>query len=379
MNFMRIYFVKNVLFLTLLAGLIGWLLHPLIGVFKTNIAMNAVILGTLFVGICYTFYQLFLLRREQKWFLSFEQRRDRFPGVPQPVILGSLSAFTNGKEANLNLFNRQSLLNSIEARLDELRSLNRYLIGLLIFLGLLGTFWGLSQTIGAIAGVVSGLDVGANDIKEAFESLKLGLQSPLKGMGTAFSSSMFGLGSSLVLGFLDLQVGKASQRFYQWLEERMLILGQQQTESTMSFHNGMAYSQGMMEQTAENLSAIVQALHYHHENRLNVVKSVQQLTDKLTNLADVLVSQKRQLDQMRQNNEQIQEMLKYMATQSIDSSMPHATQKLIDHLASVDLNLAHLLEESIQGRQQLSHEVRSEIRMVAKTISALANSQDDAA
>jgi hypothetical protein len=135
----------------------------------------------------------------------------------------------------------------------------------------------------------------------------------------------------------------------------------------------------MMEQTAENLSAIVQALHYHHENRLNVVKSVQQLTDKLTNLADVLVSQKRQLDQMRQNNEQIQEMLKYMATQSIDSSMPHATQKLIDHLASVDLNLAHLLEESIQGRQQLSHEVRSEIRMVAKTISALANSQDDAA
>lgn len=379
MNFMRIYFAKNVLFLTLLAGLIGWLLNPLISVFKTNIPMNAVILGTLLVGICYTFYQLLLLRREQKWFLSFEQGQDRFPGVPQPIILGSLSAFINGKEANLNLFNRQSLLNSIDARLDELRSLNRYLIGLLIFLGLLGTFWGLSQTIGAIAGVVSGLDVGANDIKEAFEGLKAGLQSPLKGMGTAFSSSMFGLGSSLVLGFLDLQVGKASQRFYQWLEERMLMLSQQQTESTIPSHSGVAYSQGMMEQTAENLSAVVQALQYHHENRLNIIKNIQQLTDKLTNFVDVLGSQKRQLELIRQNNEQIQEMLKYMAAQSIDNSKVQATQKLIDHLASVDLNLAHLLEESVQGRQQLSHEVRSEIRMVAKTISALANSQDDVA
>lgn len=379
MNFMRIYFAKNVIFLALLAGLIGWLFDPLMSVFKTNIVMNAAILGTLFTGISYTFYQLFLLRREQKWFLSFEQGRDRFPGIPKPVILRPLNAFAHGKEANLNIFNRQSLLNSIDARLEELRNLNRYLIGLLIFLGLLGTFWGLSQTIGAIAGVVSGLDVGANDIKEAFEALKVGLQSPLKGMGTAFSSSMFGLGSSLILGFLDLQVGKASQRFYQWLEERMLILSQQQTESTALSHNGMAYSQGMMEQTAENLSAIVQALQYHHENRLNVVRSVQQLTDKLANLADVLVNQKKQLEQMRQNNEQIQEMLRYMAAQSTGNSMAQVAQKLTDHLASVDLNLAHLLEESIQGRQQLSHEVRSEIRMVAKTISALANSQDDAA
>lgn len=377
MNFIRVYFAKNILFLGLLAGLVGWLFRPLVSIFQTNVIMNSAILGALLIGVTYTFYQLFLLRREQHWFSCFEQGRERFPGITPPIILAPLDAFAIGKETSLNVFNRQSLLNSIEARLDELRGLNRYLIGLLIFLGLLGTFWGLSQTIGAIAGVIDGIDAGSSDIKEAFQALKQGLQSPLKGMGTAFSSSMFGLGSSLILGFLDLQVGKACQRFYQWLEERMLLLGQQQGESGTPNHNGTAYSQGVMEQAAENLSTIVQALHHHHENRLSVVKSVQHLTDKLANLAEVLVSHKKQLEYMRQNNEQIQEMLKYMASQSGAVDLVNLSEKLIGHFSSLDSNVGQLLEESIQGRQQLTHEIRAEIRLVAKTISALANGQED--
>lgn len=379
MNFIRVYFAKNIIFLGLLAGLIWWLFTPLFSIFQTNVIINSTILGTLLIGISYTFYQLFLLQRDQRWFLFFEQGRERFPGISNPVILAPLNAFATDKEANLNVFNRQSLLNSIDARLDELRGLNRYLIGLLIFLGLLGTFWGLSQTIGAIAGVISSIDGGGTDIKEAFQTLRQGLQSPLQGMGTAFSSSMFGLASSLILGFLDLQVGRASQRFYQWLEEKMLLLSQQQVDSSPPSSYGAAYSQGIMEQTAENLNAVVQALQHHHDNRLSVVKSVQHLTDKLANLAEVLVSQKKQLEYMRQNNEQIHEMLKYMASQSGAIDMVKMSEKLITHLASVDSNVGQLLEDSIQGRQQLTHEIRAEIRLVAKTISALADGQEEAA
>lgn len=379
MNSLRINLVKNIIFLGLLVSLVIWLLGPLISIFRTNIVVNSSILGVLFIGVAYTFYQFYVLRREQQWFTSFEQGKERFPGVPKPQILAPLNSFASSKDANLNVFNRQSLLNSIETRLEELRGFNRYLIGLLIFLGLLGTFWGLSQTIGAIAGVVSNIDVSANDIKEAFQALKQGLQSPLKGMGTAFSSSMFGLGSSLILGFLDLQVGKACQQFYQWLEEKMLLLSGHSATATTPTYHGPAYAQGMIEQVAENLNSVVQALHYHHENRLSVVKTVQQLADKLGGFTEILGQQKKQLEQLRYNNEQIQEILKYLATQVNSNHLAQISEKLAGHLETVDSNIARLLEESIQGRQQLTQEIRSEIRMVAKTISALAHNQEEAA
>lgn len=378
MNSLRMNLIKNILFLGILVSIVLWLRNPLTSIFQTNMVVNGAILSVLSIGIAHTFYQFYLLRREQQWFASFEQGRERFPGVPNPRILAPLASFAESKETHLNAFNRQALLNSIEARLDELRTSNRYLVGLLIFLGLLGTFWGLSQTIGAIAGVVSNIDVSANDIKEAFQALKQGLQSPLKGMGTAFSSSMFGLGSSLILGFLDLQVGKTFQHFYQWLEEKMLGLGEH-TVSTTPQHHGAAYSQGMLEQTAENLSSVVQALHYHHENRLSVIKAVQHLGDKLEGLTDVLNQQKKQLEQLHYSNEQTQETLKYLAAQMNPSALVHTSEKIAGYLEGVDSNIARLLEESIQGRQQLTHEIRSEIRMVAKTISALASNQEEAA
>ena len=113
----------------------------------------------------------------------------------------------------------RSLLDGIASRLDESRDLSRYVIGLLIFLGLLGTFWGLSQTIGSIGDVIRGLTVGVGDLASGFENLKRGLASPLSGMGTAFSSSLFGLGGSLVLGFLDLQAAQAQNRFFNDLED----------------------------------------------------------------------------------------------------------------------------------------------------------------
>jgi len=113
----------------------------------------------------------------------------------------------------------RSILDSIASRLDEARDLSRYLIGLLVFLGLLGTFWGLLETVSSVADTINALDAGGGDAGVIFEDLKNGLQAPLAGMGTAFSSSLFGLAGSLVLGFLDLQAGQAQNRFYTDLED----------------------------------------------------------------------------------------------------------------------------------------------------------------
>lgn len=332
--------------------------------------MNGAILSTLVLGIFLTFYQFYILRKEQQWYLAFEQGKDRFPGVIDPQILAPLKAVTNNGKT-LTVLNRQVILNSIETRLEELHDFNRYLVGLLIFLGLLGTFWGLSQTIGAIAGVVSGIDVGANDIKEAFQALKSGLQSPLQGMGTAFSSSMFGLASSLIVGFLDIQVGKGCKHFYQWLEEKLMLASH--NTDTLPYH-GAAYSQGMLEQMAENMSTLAQIMQHQQDSRLNIVKSTQVLTEKLTDLTELMAYNKKELDEIKHNQNQLQEIIKFLMAQSANSH----TLNVRYHLEKLQGNLEKLLEEIILGRQSLSQEIRSEIRLVSKTISALANGQGEA-
>jgi predicted PurR-regulated permease PerM len=122
------------------------------------------------------------------------------------------------QEMALSTSSLRSILDSIATRLDESRDTSRYLIGLLVFLGLLGTFWGLLGTIGSINQVIQSLNPGSGGTEDVLSTLKTGLSAPLDGMGTAFSSSLFGLAGSLMLGFLDLQAGRAQNRFYTELE-----------------------------------------------------------------------------------------------------------------------------------------------------------------
>jgi hypothetical protein len=131
----------------------------------------------------------------------------------------NLSSHVKHDRFSMSALSLRTVLDGIRTRLDESREISRYMIGLLIFLGLLGTFWGLIATINAVGGVIGGLELGQRDFAEVFGELKAGLMEPLSGMGTAFSSSLFGLGGSLVLGFLDIQAGHAQNRFYDGLEE----------------------------------------------------------------------------------------------------------------------------------------------------------------
>ena len=189
--------------------------------FMANPGLNALIIGVLLVGIVYAFRQVLRLYPEINWVNNF---RISDPGLSldkSPVLLAPMATMLRDRTGHLSLATgaMRSLLNSVASRLEEQRETTRYLVGLLIFLGLLGTFWGLLETVSTVGATISALDTNAGESVLLFDQLKEGLAGPLKGMATAFSCSMFGLAGSLILGFLDLQAGHAQGRFYTELED----------------------------------------------------------------------------------------------------------------------------------------------------------------
>ncbi len=216
----RIFLVRMLVFLVL-GGLIGLILHrQIIEAFMSNPGLNGLIFGVLVIGILLAFRQVIRLFPEVAWVNNF---RLADPGIAvdrPPVLLAPMAAILGDRLGRMAISTpmMRGLLDSIATRLDEARDLSRYMTGLLIFLGLLGTFWGLIETVGSVGKVVETLKPGG-DAGSVFETLREGLAAPLGGMGIAFSSSLFGLAGSLVLGFLDLQMSQAQNRFYTDLED----------------------------------------------------------------------------------------------------------------------------------------------------------------
>jgi hypothetical protein len=211
----QVFLLSMLIFLAIVGFVAAILYRQISSAFQTNPGLNGLILGVLVVGILLVFGQVIGLIREVRWVNSFRAGTDR----RDPVLLAPMKAMLSRSSSTaLSTNSMRSILDSIATRLDESRDISRYLTGLLIFLGLLGTFWGLLETIGSIGETIRSLDPGSGDVNDVLDSLKAGLSAPLSGMGTAFSSSLFGLSGSLVLGFLDLQAGRAQTRFYTELE-----------------------------------------------------------------------------------------------------------------------------------------------------------------
>ena len=216
-----VFVIRMLIFLTLVAFL-GAILHKqLITSYFSNPGLNSLIIGVLLLGIIYAFRQVIRLYPEIRWVNAF---RIADPGLAishQPILLAPMAALLRDRTGVLSLSttSMRSIMDSISSRLDEARDTGRYLVGLLVFLGLLGTFWGLLETITSVGGAIDAIDTNASDNVTMFSDLKAGLSAPLKGMGTAFSSSLFGLAGSLILGFLELQASHAHNRFYNELEE----------------------------------------------------------------------------------------------------------------------------------------------------------------
>jgi hypothetical protein len=217
----RIFLVRMLVFL-ILCGLVMVVLYKQIVVaFFANPGLNGLIGVVLLIGIILSFRQVIRLYPEVAWVNSF---RIADPGLAvdrHPTLLAPMAAILGGERTGRMTITQQTmrhLLDSIATRLDEARDISRYMTGLLVFLGLLGTFWGLIETVGSVGKVIDGLKVGG-DAGALFDTLKEGLAAPLGGMGISFSSSLFGLAGSLILGFLDLQSSGAQNRFYTDLED----------------------------------------------------------------------------------------------------------------------------------------------------------------
>src|SRR6185437_8312856 len=218
----RIFLFRMLVFV-ILGGLVTFVLHDQVKVaFLANPSLNTLIIAVLLIGIVLAFRQVIRLYPEIAWVNNFRLADPGLAVDRAPVLLAPMAAMLGSRVGRMAMSSQlmRGILDSIATRLDEARDIMRYMTGLLVFLGLLGTFWGLIETVGSVGNVIQGLKAGG-DAASMFDSLRQGLAAPLSGMGISFSSSLFGLAGSLVLGFLDLQSSQAQNRFYTELEDSL--------------------------------------------------------------------------------------------------------------------------------------------------------------
>ncbi|MGI4953842.1 MAG: hypothetical protein ACRYGM_18720 [Janthinobacterium lividum] len=376
------YLIRMLVFLVGVLIVAGLLNAALLTAFSSNPLLNTLILVVLLIGIAWNLMQVLRLGPEVHWLETFQKARTQLAALPPPRLLAPMASMLAARQAKrsdgqdrftLSAPAMRSMLDSLSSRLDEGRELSRYMTGLLIFLGLLGTFWGLLLTVASVSDVISGMSVGSGDLNALFEQLKSGLGKPLRGMGTAFSSSMFGLAGALVLGFLDLTAGQAQNRFFNELEE--WLAGLTRLSSGALGAEGDAsvpvYVQALLEQTAENMENLQSILVRGEDGRQQANTAILALTEKIGTLSET----------MRANQ---QLMLRIAETQA---TLGPALQALGDrrheggdeqsrtHLRNIEVSLQRMLTEGEQGRVQSTQELRNDIRVLTRTIAAMADGQ----
>lgn len=302
-----VFLLSMIIFLIIVSFLGAVLYRQILTAFVTNPGLNGLILAVLIIGILLAIIQVVRLIPEVKWVNSFRQGNADLEVSREPVLLAPMKALLgqSGQEMSITTNSMRSILDSIGNRLDESRDISRYLIGLLVFLGLLGTFWGLLQTIGSIGDTIQSLDPSSGNANDVLDALKSGLKAPLDGMGTAFSSSLFGLAGSLVLGFLDLQAGRAQTRFYTELENWLSSVTDLGSEGVMAPGASSEEMKVHLEQLGQRIQSQGQGGR-SNEAISSLVESIQQMVKHMRSEQDITRSQ------LNQQAEQQKEMMLLM-------------------------------------------------------------------
>jgi hypothetical protein len=334
-------------FLALVAVLAAALLPRLEYAFLANVPFNGLILFVLAVGIGVNLRQVWRLQSEVVWIETFHRSDPERSLTVRPVLLAPMARVLSSRERgkfHLSPASMRSILDSVQIRLEEQRDLSRYLIGLLIFLGLLGTFWGLLVTIRSVGEIIGGMSVGTDPVA-MFDSLKLSLDEPLGGMATSFSTSLFGLGGSLIVGFLDLQAGHAQNRFYNELEEWLSGITRLPSGLGAEGEGSVpAYVQALLEQTAEGLDRMQRSSAESERERRASVDQLGELNTQLTRLADLIGRESRDLSVLSETQEDLRALIRQIAQQPAQT--------------------AHFSEE-----------LRAELRLLSRTIAAALSGQ----
>ncbi len=376
-----VFLVRMVVFLGIVAAACFFVFQPLKDAFLANATLNGLILGVLILGIFYNFRQVALLYPEVSWLDRFRDTlaeteaglQIRLPESGEnPRLLAPMATMLSdrrGSRFSLSALSMRSILDGIAARLDEGRELSRYNIGLLIFLGLLGTFWGLLQTVSSIGNVIASLSVSGGEAATLFEHLKTGLEAPINGMGTAFSSSLFGLAGSLVLGFLDLQAGQAQNRFFNELEEWLSSVTRLSSGALGSEgEQGVpAYVQALLEQTAESLENLQVIISRSEEGKHAVNHSLSELANKVETLTDHMRTEQAVMRNLAETQVEMKPILQKLANNSGSGGSDEAMNA---HLRNLDKNMQRLIDENVLSRNEITDALRREIRLLARTIAA---------
>jgi hypothetical protein len=357
------YLIRMAVFLVLVAAAVGALSPVLWVVFWHNPGLNGLILLVLAIGIGWNLRQVLRLAPEVAWLEHYRAGPDRLTAAPVARLLAPMARMLRPRQDDsewpaqrrltLSAGATRSLLDSLASRLDESRELSRYMTGLLIFLGLLGTFWGLLKTIGAVADVIGAMTVGGGDVTVMFDRLKAGLALPLQGMGTAFSASLFGLAGALILGFLDLTAGQAQNRFFNELEEWLAGLTRLSSGALADGEGSVpVYVQALLEQTAENMESLRRVLLRGEEGRGQAQQAMIALNEQIGALTDAV----------RGN----QQLMQRMVEASLGSDDVAQT-----HLRNIDLCLQRMATEAEQGRAETTSDLRNDLRILTRTVAAL--------
>ncbi len=299
----RSFLIRMISVLGIFFIICGFLYEQIYASFMGNPILNGTIIATALIGIIYIFRQVLLLVPEVKWLSDVQRTRTLSKKNAKPVLLATVNVMLADQtnERQLSAQSLRSVLDGVAARLDEGREISRYMIGLLIFLGLLGTFWGLLQTIGAVGNVVDGLSSNNANLDRMMEQLRSGLDAPLSGMATAFSSSLFGLTGSLVLGFLDLQLGQAMGRFFNEVEDWLSSFARYNDVSGKENHphnSSSLMSEGLNEEGARALLELARAIERSEKSREATEVQLDKLNIHLGLLSEQITDDKRIRDQL---------------------------------------------------------------------------------
>jgi hypothetical protein len=367
--------ITTMLLVCLLVGAGAWLIHgQIVEILRTNPLLNGLIALVFAVGVLTCFWQVWILAQSVYWIENFVRDTPGTQDDLPPRLLASLATLLRSRTARMSISatSSRSIQESVVQRIDEARDITRYLINLLVFLGLLGTFWGLATTVPAVVETIrslapqegeSGLDV--------FGKLMGGLESQLGGMGTAFSSSLLGLAGSLVLGLLELFAGHGQNRFTRELEEwlssitRIGLAGDGESADQNALGIVIDHMAGQMEQ--------LQMLYAQSEvNRSQTDARIADLAGALVRLTELFEAEKGQAATLKRIAEGQERMIASLGASSGESGGTDAESRM--RLRSIDVQLLRILEEMSAGRQETLADLKTDISALTAAIRHLGRS-----
>lgn len=333
-----------------------------LGVFSN--LLNLIIICVFSFGLFQNFKNIIMLLPEIKWFNSFVQKNefDKQPVILSPVR-NMMNGYRNAKSGYFTLHAMKSILEIIESRLSDYKESSKYIVNILTFLGLLGTFWGLLITLGSISGIISNLKITDSNMVAVFNDLKNSLVHPIDGMGMAFSSSFIGLVCALVLGFVNLQASLAMSYFYNKVEENLSVITRVVGDGATTSDNIssiLPYVQALLEQTAEHLNQLQRTVKRNEETNMDTTNSLAYMAKEIAITADQAKNRLKIMDKMTRSNEALLPVLENLVKVSKNGiGMDNKTK---EHIKNID-----------SGIKDMKDSLSEDIQILSKTIKIIKN------